>query len=134
MLREGVRGDRPDVSAVAAIDTVAKRLTVLAWHYHDDDLPGPDADVELTIAGLPAATAGVKVRHYRIDETHSNAFTAWKAMGSPQTLAPEHRAKLESAGGLELLWPDEGLPVEAQRAVLRFKLPRQGVSLVELGW
>ena len=30
------------------------KLCVLAWHYHDDDVPGPDAAVELALAGLPA--------------------------------------------------------------------------------
>jgi xylan 1,4-beta-xylosidase len=35
------------------------KLAVLVWHYHDDDLPGPDAEVALAAgppAALPAAT------------------------------------------------------------------------------
>src|SRR5215210_5112730 len=48
--RAGVRG-KPDVSALASSD--GKQIAVLLWHYHDDDLPGPMANVELTLSGLP---------------------------------------------------------------------------------
>src|SRR5438094_9457041 len=40
MLKNGVR-DQPDVTALASLDQ--NKLAVLVWHYHDDDLPGPDA-------------------------------------------------------------------------------------------
>ena len=52
MLARGVR-EQPDVSALASLDQ--NRLCVLVWHYHDDDVAGPAADVELAVAGLPAA-------------------------------------------------------------------------------
>lgn len=45
IVKEGVRG-RPDLAALAARD--AGRVTVLARHYHDDDLPDPSAEVSLT--------------------------------------------------------------------------------------
>ena len=51
MLTEGVRG-APDVAVLASAEP--NRLAVMVWHYHDDDLPGPDAAVELALAGLPA--------------------------------------------------------------------------------
>ena len=74
---------QPDVSALASLDN--NKLCVLVWHYHDDDVPGPAADVELTL-DRPAACSAARARlaHFRIDEDHSNAFTAWKRMGSPQ--------------------------------------------------
>ena len=37
----GVR-DRPDVAALASRD--GSRVTIMAWHYHDDDVAGPAAD------------------------------------------------------------------------------------------
>ncbi|HEY7120346.1 MAG TPA: hypothetical protein VH475_27405, partial [Tepidisphaeraceae bacterium] len=46
ILRAGVR-KQPDVSAIASADD-AGRVFILAWHYHDDDVPGPPAAVELT--------------------------------------------------------------------------------------
>ena len=44
----GVRG-KPDVSALAS--RAGSKLCVLIWHHHDDDLPGPSADVELSLGG-----------------------------------------------------------------------------------
>ncbi len=64
------------------------KLCVLVWHYHDDDVAGPDAAVELTLEGLPLANGRAKLEHFRMDEDHSNAFTAWKRMGSPQQPTP----------------------------------------------
>jgi xylan 1,4-beta-xylosidase len=130
IMRAGVRG-KPDVSALASLD--ANKLAVLVWHYHDDDVAGPDADVQLAFNGLPSATGTAKVQHFRIDEEHSNAFTAWKRMGSPQSLSPQHYFELEQAGGLALL-NTEKLSIESGKASLRFKLPRQAVSLVSLEW
>src|SRR6185436_13568205 len=46
IMKDGVRG-LPDVSALASLE--GKKLTVMAWHYHDDDVPGPEAAVTLTV-------------------------------------------------------------------------------------
>ena len=56
ILQGGVRG-APDVSALAA--STGTKLSVLVWHYHDDDVPGPDAEVALDVSGLPAAAGPV---------------------------------------------------------------------------
>ena len=131
ILKDGVRG-APDVSALASLE--GRRLTVMAWHYHDDDVPGPDAAVELSVSGLPPALGGARLQHYRIDENHSNSFAAWKRMGSP--IAPnEHQyAELEVAGKLAPIEAPATVGVEKGQAVLRFALPRQAVSLIVLEW
>ncbi len=122
----------PDVDALAA--GADREISVLAWNYHDDDVPAPDADVRLEIAGVSGAAARALVRHYRIDESHSNAWTAWKAMGSPQHPAPEQYAKLEAAGQLQLADSPRWVDVRNGAAELELSLPRQGVSLLELSW
>jgi hypothetical protein len=53
IMKDGVRG-LPDVSALASLE--GKKLTVMAWHYHDDDVAGPEAAVTLTVTGLPLAS------------------------------------------------------------------------------
>src|SRR5262249_10484394 len=75
--KQGV-GGRPDVAALASLDE--KRLCVLVWHYHDDDEAGPDAEVEVALAGLPLKAGEARLQHFRIDDVYSNAFTAWKKM------------------------------------------------------
>jgi xylan 1,4-beta-xylosidase len=132
ILREGVRG-KPDVSALASLD--GRRLAVLVWHYHDDDLPGDDARVDLVVTGLPAATTAARLEHFRIDDDHSNAFTVWKRMGRPEKPSPEQYAELEKAGRLARAGEPESVTVKGGEAAVRFVLPRQGVSLLvfELG-
>ena len=93
--KDGVRG-KPDVSALASLRD--GKVCVLAWHHHDDDVPGPAAEVELTLSGLPAGDGPVLLEHFRIDRDHSNAFEAWKRMGSPQQ--PDARAAGGPGAGL----------------------------------
>jgi xylan 1,4-beta-xylosidase len=131
IIRTGVRGE-PDVSALASLD--GHKLCVMVWHYHDDDLAGPDAEIELTVDHLPVAGGAAKLAHYRIDGDHSNSFMAWKKMGSPQPPTPEQYAELEKAGHLATLDGPAAVSVEAGKAILHLTLPRQGVSLLELTW
>jgi len=51
MLKTGVRG-APDVYALAGLED--KKLSVMAWNYHDDDVRGPAARITLALSGLPA--------------------------------------------------------------------------------
>ncbi len=128
ILKEGVRS-RPDVGALASRGD--SRVTILLWHYHDDDVEGPEADVALTVVGLPGR---VLAKHFRIDRDHSNSYEAWKRMGSPQKPTREQYATLERAARLELLGSPEWLVCGEGVARLRFALPRQAVSLIELSW
>jgi xylan 1,4-beta-xylosidase len=131
ILRSGVR-EKPDIDALATKRD--RGLSVLLWNYHDDDVAAPDAPVNLALVGLPAGVKRVEVRHYRIDADHSNAWTAWKQMGSPQNPTPEQYARLEAAGQLQTLEPRRELAVDGGRVNLSFPLPRQAVSLVQVSW
>ncbi len=131
IVKQGVRG-RPDVSALASRDD--RRVTILVWHYHDDDVPGPAAEVALELTGLPAGRGPMRLQHFRIDREHSNAYTAWQGMGSPQKPTPEQYATLEKAGGLQTMKAPATLDVAQSRAALRFPLPRQAVSLLVVEW
>ncbi len=131
ILKNGVR-DSADVSALASLD--GNRLCVLAWHYHDDDIAGPAAAVELSLTGPPAGVLTAKLQHYRIDSEHSNAFETWKRMGSPATPNAEQYPELESAGQLAELPDAQTISFKDGAGRLSFILPRQAVSLVVLDW
>ena len=124
-----VRGPA-DISALASRD--ARSAVVLVWNYHDDDLPAPASDVELTIEGLPNGRP--TLTHYRIDVDHSNAYDRWKKMGSPQPPTAAQYAELEKTGHLQMLEPPKRIDVKDGRVVITFALPRQGVSLVKVTW
>jgi xylan 1,4-beta-xylosidase len=109
-------------------------VTVLVWNYQDADVAAGAAQVALKTAGLPRDVARVSVRHFRIDATHSNAFTAWKAAGSPQNPSAEQKADLEAAGQLQMLGSPTWVGVQNGVVQMNFNLPMQGLSLIELSW
>jgi xylan 1,4-beta-xylosidase len=131
IMRDGVRR-AADVSALASL--APGKLAVMVWHYHDDDVPGPDANVSLELSGLPSAASSARVTHYRIDETHSNAFAEWKRMGSPLAPTRAQYDLLEAAGQLGKVDAPSTVRVEKGTAMITFGLPRQAVSLLVLEW
>jgi xylan 1,4-beta-xylosidase len=131
ILKTGVRG-KPDVNALASKG--ANEIAALIWNYHDDDVPAPAAPVRLTLSGVPLTAKRVLVRHYRIDQEHSNSYTLWKKFGSPQNPTPEQYAQLEAAGQLQLLTSPEYVNAKNGQIELNFSLPRLAVSLVHVSW
>lgn len=109
-------------------------ISVVIWHYHDDATTRPAADVQLTVNGLRASAKRVLVQKYAIDDRHSNSFTAWQAMGSPQTPTPEQIETLRAAGQLAAEGSPEWLPVHDGKVNLEATLPRQSVTLLHLRW
>jgi xylan 1,4-beta-xylosidase len=131
ILSAGVR-QTPDIDAFAT--RTNHEAAVMVWNYHDDDLPATGASVRVTVAGIPAGVNKVLLQHYRIDDTHSNSYSVWKQMGSPQTPTVEQYARLKAAGQLELLSSPEWLDVSGGKVTIATSLPRQATSLMRLQW
>jgi xylan 1,4-beta-xylosidase len=127
----GVRG-QPDIKAIATRSD--HEIQILIWNYHDDDLPAAAAPIDLTIEGLPPDVKRARSEHFRIDAHHSNSFTAWKEMGSPQSPSPVQYQQLEAAGQLQLLGSPAWISLDQGAAHLQFALPRQGLSLIRIAW
>ena len=128
IVADGVRGET-DVGALAT-RTPQGGVTVLVWNYHDDDVPGPAAAVRLTIKGRKPKDTGAAIV-WRVDESHGNAFAAWKAMGSPQSPNAAQYEQLEKSSALEA----QTLQTQTVRrgtVQLDLSIPRQGVALVVL--
>lgn len=126
MLAKGVQG-KPDIGVIAT-RTPAGQLAILSWHYHDDDVAGPDAAVRLELKGLGKAGTR-KVTQWRVDKANANAFTAWQALGSPQSPDLKQFEALEAASKMAQaeLAP---LAVSHGAASINYVLPRQGVTLL----
>jgi xylan 1,4-beta-xylosidase len=133
IMRNGVRG-RADVSAIASHDANKKKISILVWHYHDDDVPGPVSRVSINLIGLPKNIVRAKLEHFRIDQDHSNSFAEWQRLGSPQSPTSDQYAQLEKSGQLAELEPAHAIQVSNSEAHLDIELPRQGVSLLQLTW
>lgn len=131
-VRQATDPQTPDIDAFAT--KADREAAVMLWNYQDDDLPAPATDVQVTVTGIPAGVKRVLLEHYRIDETHSNAYTAWKNMGSPQSPTPDQYAQLKAAGQLQLLDSAARLDVDDGKVTISASLPRQAVSLLLLKW
>jgi xylan 1,4-beta-xylosidase len=129
MLESGVK-EQPDINALASRGEHS--IAVMVWNYHDDDLPAPDAPIELSIGGV--GRERVLLEHFRIDGEHSNSYEVWKKMGEPQSPSAGQYAQLEAAGQLALLGSPEWRDVSEGKLAISFALPRQGVSLLKLSW
>jgi xylan 1,4-beta-xylosidase len=129
----GVRA-QPDLNAIATRKDNDREIEILVWNYHDDDLPFPAAPIDLNVTGLPANAKRGLLEHFRIDSDHSNAFTTWKEMGSPQSPNADEYKHLQSAGQLQLLSSPAWVDMQHGTVKLHFDLPRQGLSLLRLSW
>ncbi len=131
IIAEKVLGS-PDVDGLAAASPDAARI--ILWNYHDDVAPAPAAAVKLIIRAADPSIKRALVTHYRIDETHSNAYTKWLQAGSPKAPSAAQLAEFKKAGALELLEPPKSVDVKTGQISLEFDLPRLGVSFVEAKW
>ena len=127
--RSGVRG-KPDVAALATLEKGA--LKMLVWHYHDDDIRGPNATINLAIDGMPLTAGTARLTRYAVDAEHSNAFTAWQKLGSPSDPTPEQYTQLEEAGKLARVGGVEVVDLKKGGVQMTLLLPRQAVSLLVL--
>lgn len=130
MLSDGVRS-APDVGVLATRAKKAGRVDILLWHYRDDDVAGPAAEVNLAINGL-APGMELQARVWRIDRENGDAFTEWKAMGAPTN--PSQRQIDRLLGASRML--ARPIPLGPRTAdggvVLETRLPLQGVQLIEV--
>ena len=131
LISSGVR-QAPDIDAFATGDS--RSAAVLLWNYHDVNQPAPAAPVLVSIQGLPADVHRVLLQHFRIDENHSNAYTMWQALGSPQHLDVAQYARLQSAGQLEAMTSPQWLEVHDGKVEITTSLPREAVSLLRFSW
>lgn len=126
-----VRGEKPDINALAAKD--AHSASVMVWNYHDNnDLAAPASPVSIKMNGIPGDK--VLLRHYRIDKQFSNSYEVWKKMGSPKSPDASQYTELERAGQLQMISSPEYIKTKNGEATLNMELPRQGVSLLQLTW
>lgn len=121
-----------DVNVTATRDS--HRLNVLVWNYGDEARDFPAAEIHLVLTGLPKGVPRMLLEHWRVDHDHSNAYTAWQMMGSPQNPSADQYQQLKTAGQLQLLESPRWVAVRRDAIELRFAEPLQGVSLLDLTW
>jgi xylan 1,4-beta-xylosidase len=105
---------------------------VMLWNYHDADKHATTANIVVQVSGVTASK--VTITRYRIDNTYSNAYEAWKKMGSPQQPTSKQIATLEKEGQLETIVKSYSVKSKAGRIMIPVSLPGQGVELIKMDW
>jgi xylan 1,4-beta-xylosidase len=132
VIREtGVRG-APDVDGLATVN--GRKAMVMVWNYQDTVAQDPAVSAHVIVSGLPAGVKHVQVREWVINETHSNAYTAWKAIGSPAHPTPEQTERLQAAGQLQEVGTAKAVAAVTGEVRLESTMQGESVSLYELSW
>ena len=119
-----------DVGILASIDDEVSNMAVMVWNYHDDALPKPDAQISFNISNAFPGCKEAKLTHYRIDQSHTNAYSTWLAMGSPQDPTDHQYATLQVAGELQMLTQPTTIKMAEGSAGFQFDLPIHATSLL----
>jgi hypothetical protein len=96
--------------------------------------PGPDANISLSVTGLPSSATNARITEYRIDETHSNSYAAWKRIGSPTAPTRRQYNELDAAGQLAPVSAPSNVRLDRGLASFTIALTRQAVSLFVIEW
>ena len=121
-----------DVNVIATYHE--HRMSVLIWNYHDNAGDSHAAEVRLLVKGLPQDARKMLLEHWRVDRDHSNSYTAWQNMGSPQNPSPAQYEQLKTAGQLQLLASPSWISHDGDAVEIDFTEPAQGLSLLDLQW
>jgi xylan 1,4-beta-xylosidase len=74
----------------------------------------------------------LQARTWRVDRDSGDAFTAWKAMGSPTKPTKSQIDRLIAASHMVVQRMRMRSSVRDGAAALELRLPRQGVELIEV--
>jgi len=121
----------PDVSGFATLSG-NHQLSILVYHHHDNwDLDNIET-VNLSIENLPFEANTATLRHYRIDNHHSNAYAEWLKQGKPRYPADGQYNSIKMRDGLELLQPPIQVDCSDRTLQTSFEMPVHSISLLIL--
>ncbi len=122
--------NKTDIGGLAAMDK--KEVTVMIWNYHDEDKLDEGENIDVKLMGL--SVKSLTMTTYGIDQTHSNSYTVWKKMGSPQQPTSDQIHALEKAGQLQHVGKEKKLKTKNGNLTVSVNLPRQAVYLLRFSW
>jgi xylan 1,4-beta-xylosidase len=122
----------PEEVDVLASRSEDGRLAILVWRHTDDQYRTADSETPVSLTVRNLATSGYRLQHFRIDAEHSNSYTQWTALGSPQDPSPEELAKIKDRQGLEELEPARTVEADSGSVSLEVSLGLPAASLLIL--
>ena len=128
-LAEGYPAEGPEVSGTAAYGE--NSVQVMLYSHHDDWDIAQKLNIALNVSGLPFSGM-MRIKHYRIDAEHSNAYAEWKRQNKPDYPDEKQFAAIKARDGLELFEPEQTKEVRKGSLALEFLMPAHAVSLIEI--
>lgn len=123
-------GEAPVVAGMATQDE-NHNIQVSIFSHHDDWDCLTEQEVELTVENY-AYDGQIKLKQYRIDKEHSNAYSEWVRQGKPKYPTGEQYKAIKSKDTLEQIGQDEMLEVKDGKLTVKFLLPTHAISLFEI--
>ena len=127
----GGRSMPEEVDALASKDEDGT-VAILVWRHTDDQYQTDEGEtaVDIAVSGLDGSR--YTVRHFRIDETHSNSHTVWRSLGSPQDPTDEELDLIRSRQGLEEFGEEASITPTSGAASFHLEMSLPAVSLLTL--
>lgn len=126
----GGTGDADGVGGFATLNADSSEAAVMIYNFYSSlGQTGVD-NVNLTVSNLPFPEGEVEVRHYRVDETHSNAYKVWQDQGRPGRPSQAQWDEMHAASELAEINPMKTINYSGDAYEETFSLPRQAISLL----
>ncbi len=123
----------PDVGVLASIDTLKKEAAIMVWNYHDNNGINQPMNCTIQVNDLPSSE--ITMTEYAVDQDHSNSYSLWKSMGSPQSPSKSQIAKLKKEGNqLEMVNAPRKVRVVSGELTIPLLATKQSVSLFVFSW
>jgi xylan 1,4-beta-xylosidase len=121
----------------ATVSDNKKQVEILIYDHNFVNATDSSADfvntvvdnVTLNVKSLPFAKPQVTVQRFGVDRDHNNAYTVAKQGGDPHFPNAATWTKMEQAGQLRTIQPDEARTTTAGALTLQFQQNQPGVSL-----
>ncbi len=119
----------PEVDGWATLDETG--LQVLLYCHHDDWDAKQVFGIDLKLQNLHFS-GKARVKHYRIDATHSNAYQEWVRQGKPNYPADGQYQAIKARDGLELYEAPFECEITDGAITRSFELPTHGISFLTI--
>lgn len=107
-------------------------VCVLLWYFDEHPDATGERMVRLDIQNLSYQSKKVQIQKYVINAQHSNAYSAWCKLGSPQDPTPKALKKIREREALQLVETVENFADPNGRLILSVALSMHGVCLLKI--
>jgi xylan 1,4-beta-xylosidase len=126
----GGTGANDGVDGFATLSADGSQVTVIMYNFFKTLNSGNENTINLTINSLPLV-GNLKVTHYRIDETHSNAYNTWVKQGKLVSPSAAQWDEMRTASNLAQLEPEAVYNNTGGNAYTKsIVMPPQSVSML----